>query len=693
MAGSLVPWASAQYTQLGSKITPSGAVGATFFGWSVAISADGNTAIVGAAYDTNILGAAFIFVRNNGVWSQQAKLVGAGYTGTEIHQGSGVAISADGNTAALAGSSDNGDMGAVWVFTRTNGAWTQQGPKLLGAGSVGSPGRNGADMGISLSMSGDGNTIIAGGPDDSNYTGAAWIFTRSNGTWTQFGNKLTGSDVAAPSQFGETVAISQDGYTAVIGANIDNNFAGAAWIFVLSNGVWTQQGKKLAGAGEAGSAVAISADGNTVAVGVMNDNNGVGEASIYTRTGTTWSLQSKLSGTGNAGLSGQGAGVALSADGNTAVVGGEEDNHFAGAFWIFKRKSGVWTQQGGKLTGSGAVGQAYQGLVAISGDGSTVLDVSEYDNNNNGALWIFVSPTPEPVSASPASGSGTTQVFTFTFSDAGGYQDLTVLDVLIRDVLDGRQSCYVAFVPSGPTSGSVYLVDDQGDAGGPYSGLVLPGGGSVFNSQCSITGAGSSASGNGNTLTLTLAITFTPSFAGNKVLYLSAQDASSNSGWSALGVWNNPGAASAGPGVSGMSPARTSGFTQTYTFTFTDTNGYQDIAVADVLINTAINGVGACYLAIVPMGAGSAAIDLVDNTGDAGGPYAGMILPTSNVVSNGQCSISGNGSSVSANGNTLTVTLAVSFSPSFAGNQIVYSAARSNALNTGWQSVGTVTVP
>ncbi|HXR39793.1 MAG TPA: hypothetical protein VN776_11895, partial [Terracidiphilus sp.] len=83
----------------------------------------------------------------------------------------------------------------------------------------------------------------------------------------------------------------------------------------------------------------------------------------------------------------------------------------------------------------------------------------------------------------------------------------------------------------------------------------------------------------------------------------------------------------------------------------------------------------------------------VDNTGDAGGPYAGMILPTSNVVSNGQCSISGNGSSVSANGNTLTVTLAVSFSPSFAGNQIVYSAARSNALNTGWQSVGTVTVP
>jgi len=427
-------------------------------------------------------------------------------------------------------------------------------------------------------------------------------------------------------------------------------------------------------------------------VGASYENGGLGATWIFTRANGVWSQQGgKLVGTGYVGAAAQGGGAALSADGNIAVVGGELDNPSVGAFWVFSRTKGVWTQQGGKYVGTGAVGtEVYQGVVAMSGDGKTVISGGEGDNANAGAAWLFSAPAPVAGSASPPAGSGTAGTFVFTFSDAGGWQNLTVVDVLIRDVLDGRQACYVAFVPSGANSGAVYLVDDQGDAGGPYSGMVLPGSGSVSNSQCSVTAAGSSASGGGNTLTLTLAITFTPAFAGNKVVYLSAQDASSTSGWQALGTWGVPGGAAVVPAVSAVAPAHSSGAGQTYTFTFTDNNGWQDLTLLDVLINTAINGAGACYVAFAPAGAGTGTVYLVDNAGDAGGPYTGMVLPSAGTVSNGQCSIAGAGSAVAASGNTLVLTLAIAFADSFGGNRVVYLAARSNSQNSGWQAVGTV---
>ena len=120
--------------------------------------------------------------------------------------------------------------------------------------------------------------------------------------------------------------------------------------------------------------------------------------------------------------------------------------------------------------------------------------------------------------------------------------------------------------------------------------------------------------------------------------------------------------------------------------------GWQDITVANVLINSAINGVGACYIAFLPAGAGSGAIDLVDNAGDAAGPYQGLTLPSTSAVSNGQCTISGAGSSVTASGTTLQLTLAVTFTPGFGGNRIVYAAAGSATQNSGWQAIGTVLV-
>jgi hypothetical protein len=83
--------------------------------------------------------------------------------------------------------------------------------------------------------------------------------------------------------------------------------------------------------------------------------------------------------------------VSLSVDGNTAIVGGEFDNSSAGAAWVWTRSGGVWTQQGTKRVGSGAVGSAGQGIsVSLSADGNTAIVGGNIDNSAAGAAWVFV---------------------------------------------------------------------------------------------------------------------------------------------------------------------------------------------------------------------------------------------------------------------------------------------------------------
>ena len=308
---------------------------------------------------------------------------------------------------------------------------------------------------------------------------------------------------------------------------------------------------------------------------------------------------------------------------------------------------------------------------------------------------------PAPASTSPGSGSDTGHTFTFTFSDSGGYQNLSVVDVLINSALDGRRACYVAFVPSGANAGSVFLVDDAGDAGGPYQGLLLPGAGSVSNSQCTISGAGSSASGSGNTLTLTLAISFSASFGGNKVVYTSAGDKSAlNSGWQTLGTWGVAPYPPAGSiAVATLSPARfaaPSGTAQTFTFNIVDSKGVADLGVVNVLINNFIDGRQACYLAYVRS---NNTLLLVDDGGDAGGPFAGSMVPDGSPadIQNSQCIVDAAGSSASTTtgiGNTLTLVLNVIFKSGFNGNHVIWAAGRdtAGANNTGWQAMGTTAV-
>lgn len=157
-------------------------------------------------------------------------------------------MSADGNTVLIGGRSDDSNMGAAWVFSRSNGVWSQQGAKLVGSGNVGV-----GKQGTSVSLSADGTTAIIGGISDNSSVGAAWVFTRSNSVWSQQGAKLVGTGSVGTCTQGRSVLLSADGNTAIIGGQLDNSSNGAVWVFTRSGSVWSQQGAKLTGTGAVGT--------------------------------------------------------------------------------------------------------------------------------------------------------------------------------------------------------------------------------------------------------------------------------------------------------------------------------------------------------------------------------------------------------------------------------------------------------
>jgi hypothetical protein len=163
--------------------------------------------------------------------------------------------------------------------------------------------------------------------------------------FVQQGHKLVGTGAVGGAAQGHSVSISDGGTTVIVGGNADNSFAGAAWVYARSGGVWRQQGAKLVGTGAVGSAVqgasvSLSGDGNTAIVGGPGDNSDAGAAWVYTRSGGVWTQQAKLVGKGAVGSAVQGVSVSLSRDGNTAVVGGSDDNSSLGAAWVYTRSGG-----------------------------------------------------------------------------------------------------------------------------------------------------------------------------------------------------------------------------------------------------------------------------------------------------------------------------------------------------------------
>src|SRR5579875_2483355 len=261
------------------KLTAGDAAANANFGWSVAVSGDGNTALVGA-YRANpsglvAAGATYVFVRSGTTWSQQQKLTASDAAAND-NFGTSVALSADGNTALVGALNANTSRGAAYVFVRSGTTWSQQ-QKLTASDAAAND-----NFGTSVALSADGNTALVGALNANTSRGAAYVFVRSGSVWSQQ-QKLTASDAAANDNFGTSVAVSADGNTALIGAyNADlpgptnpiRQTAGAAYVFVRSGSVWSQQQKPIAGDFAAndnfGMSVALNTDGHTALVGAPN---------------------------------------------------------------------------------------------------------------------------------------------------------------------------------------------------------------------------------------------------------------------------------------------------------------------------------------------------------------------------------------------------------------------------------------
>jgi hypothetical protein len=267
-----------------------------------------------------------------------------------------------------------------------------------------------------------------------------------------------------------------------------------------------------------------------------------------------------------------------------------------------------------------------------------------------------------------------------------------VVNILVNDFLDARNACYLAY--SVPRT-TLYLVNDAGPQA-PFAGSLIYGDSrTIQNSQCTVSLA--SVLESGNTVTLSLEIEFASAFGGNRVIYLAARDqGQGNSGWQALGIWQVPFTPSGPISVGGATPPGGSAppaTSSSFQFTFTDQNGAGDIGIVNALINNAIDARGACYLAYLTS---SNTLLLVNDGGDAGGPFAGAmpLNGTAASIENGQCVVNGGGSSAKIAGNQLTLTLNVAFKAAFSGNRVIYASGRDRVggSNTGWQAVGTWTV-
>ncbi len=398
--------------QQGSKLTGTAKVWRGDVGVSVALSTNGNTALVGAPQD-EYSGAAYVFTRSGSTWSEQAKLTPAGEKGASIGFGASVALSADGSTALVGAPGYGARLGAAWAFTRSGTAWSEQ-QKLTGGGP-----ESEGQFGTSLALSADGNTALVGSPDEYRVirskgvygAGAVYPFVRTGTTWAPQGVRLTGTEEAYPEQyavingsgFGDSIALSADGNTAVIGGPEDNEYRGAVWSFARSGTAWTQRGKKLtAQASGFGESVAMSADGSTALIGAPFQSGFAGAAWVLTQTGGEWSKQAELKGTPGE-FAYFGSSMALSENGDTALIGSPTEQSYVGAAWLFSRKGTVWSGQCQHLTGSGEVGEGRFGSgVALSSDAGTALIGAPLDQEGSGAAWALVTASPGTGAARPA---------------------------------------------------------------------------------------------------------------------------------------------------------------------------------------------------------------------------------------------------------------------------------------------------
>lgn len=369
------------------------------FGSAVAISGDGSTAVIGAPFDEDPngenAGAAYVFERGGNAWRQRTKLL-PDDGGEHDLFGVSVGISGSGDLAAVGAengeNSDGKRVGAVYIFERTDGAWSQR------AKITPNDGTDGDDFGSSLDVSADGTTLVVGNSDDDENgddAGSAYVFARENGKWIE-SVKLIPDDGDSDDEFGGSIALSGDGTVAVVAAKGDEDpHSGSAYVFERDGGGWTQQAKLAADADDSddlfGHSVAVSDDGTVVLIGaVFYDPNGDDSGAVYAyrRDGGSWTQTTLVPDDGSKGDH-FGIDVSVVRGGNLAFVaanGVEGPNgELVGATYVFERSGDSWVQRARLVPDDGDAGDGFGEAIAASEDGHTAIVGANSDEDPNGS--------------------------------------------------------------------------------------------------------------------------------------------------------------------------------------------------------------------------------------------------------------------------------------------------------------------
>ncbi len=332
------------------------------FGYTVAI--DGNTAVIGARNHSTVeadnplskSGAVYVFTREGNLWYDEAKLVAKNAKAGDSF-GTSVAISDNIIVVGATGVDieEAEDAGAAYVFRRNGGAWTQE-AKLSASDPL-----EQANFGAAVAI--DGYTVVVGANTKYEYPsldgGAAYVFRSSGGkSWHQQA-KLVPAEQKTGDFFGTSVAI--DGNYIVVGATEANPHGfrgtGKAYIYSRNGGKWNEIAELRAKKDRQGDffGQSVSIFGSTVVVGALFADPDFGEgavtnagaAYVFVRKGDGWKQDAMLVASDGASFDEFGASVSIS--GNNIIVGANGKNYYghirAGAAYVFSYRDKTWEQQ------------------------------------------------------------------------------------------------------------------------------------------------------------------------------------------------------------------------------------------------------------------------------------------------------------------------------------------------------------
>jgi hypothetical protein len=277
---------------------------------------------------------------------------------------------------------------------------------------------------------------------------------------------------------------------------------------------------------------------------------------------------------------------------------------------------------------------------------------------------------PGVVSVSPNSGGGTGPLtFTAQYSDSGGAYDLQVVYLFFGSVGDSAHNCKVAYVQG---SNQLYLFDDNNV--GVLGPLTEGGGGSVSNTQCTLSGGVSTAITSGIYLTVPYTVTFLAGYGGKKTIFELAQSYSGvQSAFTSVGTWTP---APSTPSVTSVNPINGSGAgPQVFTAVFSDTGGANDLQEVYLDFGSVYFAAHDCIVVYVP---GPNQLYLfTDNGSTAVGPISEGA--GGGTLSNSQCTLASGSTAAALSGNTLAVPFNITFKSGYGGRKTVFALAQTYA--------------